>query len=198
MDNTSFSGYLLKKHFSKLHVNPICDGENTFPSIDIPVRNFLIYKEFDKFLSTVLPSEEKDDWEIINSSQAAFQGIGAISSIKMVFVYTSEIEHELLDKEESTIVKAVYCQYQRKVIDLICDAVNIFKSAVDYICENTIINVSEIKDVKMALEEIADQLCDDVFDVGKESSYEEIVDFFEELTTQFCEYVDASGVVIAN
>lgn len=83
-----------------------------------------------------------------------------------------------------------------KVIDLICDAANIFKSAVEYICANTVINVSEINDVKMALEEIADQLCEDVFAVGKESSYEDVADFFEELTTRFCEYVDASGVVI--
>lgn len=198
MDNTSFSGYLLKKHFSTLHVNPICDGENTFPGIDIPARDFLIYKEFNKFLRTVLPNEEKDTWEIINSSQAAIQGIGAISSLKILFVYTSEIEHELLDKQENTIVKDVFCQYQRKVIDLICDAANIFKSAVEYICANTVINVSEINDVKMALEEIADQLCEDVFAVGKESSNKYVADFFEELTTRFCEYVDASGVVIVN
>lgn len=198
MDNTSFSGYLLKKHFSKLHVNPICDGENTFPSIDIPVRNFLIYKEFDKFLSTVLPNDEKDNWEIINSSQAAIQGIGAISSLKILFVYASEIEHELLDKQESTIVKDVYCLYRRKVINLIVDAANILKSVAEYIFANAIINISEIKEANMALEEVADQLCDAIFDMAKELSYEEIANFFEELTTQFCKYVDASGVVIAN
>lgn len=198
VDNTSFTGYLLKKHFCKLHINPICNEEITFPRIDIPVRHFLIYSEFEKFLSTVLPNEEKDDWEIINPSQAAIQGVGAISSLKTLFIYASEIEHELLDKQESAIVKDVYCQYQKKVMDLICDTVSVLENAVGYICENTIINISEIRDAKVALEEIMVQLCDVIFDVAKESSPEEISDFFEKFTMQFCDFVDASGIVLLN
>ena len=78
------------------------------------------------------------------------------------------------------------------------DAANILKSAAAYIFANAIINISEMKEANMALEEVADQLCGAIFDMAKELSYEEIANFFEELTTQFCKYVDASGIVIAN
>ena len=83
-------------------------------------------------------------------------------------------------------------------MNLIVDAANILKSAAAYIFANAIINISEMKEANMALEEVADQLCGAIFDMAKELSYEEIANFFEELTTQFCKYVDASGVVIAN
>lgn len=198
VDNTSFSGYLLKKHFSNLHVNLICEGENTFPSIDIPVRNFLIYKEYDKFLSTVLPNEGKCDVEIVMPSQVAFQGIGSISSLKMLYMYTAEIEHELLDKQENAIMKDVYSQYREKVVKLVYNTVKLLKKSTEYISVNATTNFNEIRDAKTTLEDIADQMCDVIFDVAKESSYEDIADFFEKLTAQFCEYVDASGAVIIN
>ena len=197
VDNVSFPGYLLKKHFSNLNINIICE-ENIFRSINIPVRNILIYKEYDKFCCAIIPTEEKSEIQIVNASQAVIQGIGSIASLKMMFMYTAEVEQELLDKQENVIVKDVYCQYQEKVVNLTYDAADILKKAMDYICSNVVTNISEMMDAKTVLEETVDQMRDVIFDVAKESSYEEIVDFFERLTTEFCNYVDASGLMITN
>lgn len=195
MDNVSFSGYLLQKNFCYLNVNIICEGKYVFQRINIPVKNILVYKEYEKFSSTLLPDEEGMEIQIISPFQAAVQGIALINSLKKMFMYTAEIEQELFGKSEKFIVKKVYCQYQNRVINIVKETINLLKRAMECIYLNKVIDMLEITDIKRILEETVEQMRDVIFDVAKESSYEQIEDLFSQLIDVFCQYVDASGIM---
>ncbi len=195
MDNVSFPGYLLQKNFSNLNVNIICDEKSVFRRISIPVKNILIYQEYEKFCSTLLPNEEGMEIEIINPFQAAVQGIALLTSLKKMFMYTTEIEQELFGKSGKFIVKQVYCQYQNKVINIVHETINSLNNIIECIYLNKVIDISEITDIKRILEETGEQMRDVIFDVAKEASYEQIEDLFNQFIDVFGQYVDASGIM---
>ena len=172
MDNVSFSGYLLQKNFSNLSVNIMYDEKYVFHRISIPMKNILIYQEYEKFCCTLLPNEEEMEMQIINPSQAAVQGIVSIASLKKMFMYTAEIEQELFGKSGEFIVKEVYCQYQDQVINIVSETINILNRAIECIYLNKEIDIPEIDEIKRILEETSEQMRDVIFDVAKESSYE--------------------------
>ena len=195
VDNVSFPGYLLQKNFSNLNVNIICDEKSVFRRISISVKNILIYQEYEKFCSTLLPNEEGMEIEIINPFQAAVQGIALLTLLKKMFMYTTEIEQELFGKSGKFIVKKVYCQYQNKVINIVHETINSLNNIIECIYLNKVIDISEITDIKRILEETGEQMRDVIFDVAKEASYEQIEDLFNQFIDVFGQYVDASGIM---
>ena len=195
MDNVSFSGYLLQKNFSNLSVNIMYDEKYVFHRISIPMKNILIYQEYEKFCCTLLPNEEEMEMQIINPSQAAVQGIVSIASLKKMFMYTAEIEQELFGKSGEFIVKEVYCQYQDQVINIVSETINILNRAIECIYLNKEIDIPEIDEIKRILEETSEQMRDVIFDVAKEASYEQIEDLFNQFIDVFGQYVDASGIM---
>lgn len=195
VDNVSFPGYLLQKNFSKLNVKIMYDEKCVFHRISIPVKNILIYQEYKKFCCTLLPNEEEMEMQIINPSQAAVQGIALLTSLKKMFMYTTEIEQELFGKSGKFIVKQVYCQYQNKVINIVHETINSLNNIIECIYLNKVIDISEITDIKRILEETGEQMRDVIFDVAKEASYEQIEDLFNQFIDVFGQYVDASGIM---
>lgn len=195
MDNVSFPGYLLHKNFSNLNVNIICDEECIFRRISIPVKNMLIYQEYEKFCNTLLPNEKGMEIKIINSYQAVVQGMASITSLKKMFRYTAEIEQELFDKSGKFIVKEAYYEYQNQVINIVSETINMLNNVIEYIYLNKVIDIPEITDIKRILEKTGEQMRDVIFDVAKEASYEQIEDLFNQFIDAFGQYVDVSGIM---
>lgn len=159
------------------------------------MKNILIYQEYKKFCCTLLPNEEEMEMQIINPSQAAVQGIALLTSLKKMFMYTTEIEQELFGKSGKFIVKQVYCQYQNKVINIVQETINSLNNIIECIYLNKVIDISEITDIKRILEETGEQMRDVIFDVAKEASYEQIEDLFNQFIDVLGQYVDASGIM---
>lgn len=141
------------------------------------------------------PNLPLKDMENINPSQAAVQGIALLTSLKKMFMYTTEIEQELFGKSGKFIVKQVYCQYQNKVINIVHETINSLNNVIECIYLNKVIDISEITDIKRILEEAGEQMRDVIFDVAKEASYEQIEDLFSQFVDVFAQYVDASGIM---
>lgn len=198
VNSVSFPGYLLTKQFHNLCIKPVCDEEVAFSSINIPVRKVLLYSEYDKFRSIILPESEEQKTQIVNTSQAIFQGLGAIYSLRMIFRYAAEIEGELRDRDKQHIVEDIYKSFQQKVVNLLNEALELFRNSCEFIYSNALTGANELSEVKKELCEICGQMCRVVFDVIKESSDDEISTFFDSFTTQYCNYVDSSGTVIVD
>lgn len=198
VDSVSFSGYLLTKQFQNLCITPVCDDEEVFSNINIPVRNLLLYSEYDKFCSTILPDGEGKKTQIVNNSQAVFQGLGAISSLRMIFRYAAEIERELMDRDIQHTVEDIYKSFQHKVENLLNEALELFRNSCEFIYSNALTDAKQLSEVKIELCEICNKMCRAVFDVVKESSDDEISTFFDSFTTQYCNYVDSAGAVMVD
>ena len=172
MDNVSLAGYLLMKHFKQLQIHIICEGESRFPSINVKVRDVLIYSDYDKFVNMILPNEEVKDSTLINVTQAGVVGIGAIELMKKLFRYVVEIENELKANSTECIVESVYDSYRS--------------------------NIVEVQDTKTILCECAEQIEQDIFVLVEENGLEEIMPVLDGFMEKFCYFVDLSGVTVNN
>lgn len=195
MDNTSLAGYLLMKHFKQLQIYIICKGENKFPSVNIKVRDVLLYNDYDKFINIILPMEEVKDTTLINVTQAGIVGVGVIELIKKMFRYVAEIEDGLKEKSADNIVKDVYDNYQNNLLNIVKEALRSFKEACEYIALNATENVTEVQERKSVLCECADQIEKEIFVLVEENELEEIIQVMDAFMEQFCYYVDISKAV---
>lgn len=159
MDNVSLAGYLLMKHFKQLQIHIICEGESRFPSINVKVRDVLIYSDYDKFVNMILPNEEVKDSTLINVTQAGVVGIGAIELMKKLFRYVVEIENELKANSTECIVESVYDSYRSKTLNLVEEATKSFKTACEYVALNATENIVEVSETDRT------RLCTGIVDV---------------------------------
>ena len=81
------------------------------------------------------------------------------------------------------------------MINIVNETIDLLNKAMEYIYLNKVIDISEITDIKKILEETVEQMRDVIFDVAKESSYEQIEDLFSQFIDAFSRYVDASGIM---
>lgn len=198
MDNVSLAGYLLMKHFKQLQIHIICEGESRFPSINVKVRDVLIYSDYDKFVNMILPNEEVKDSTLINVTQAGVVGIGAIELMKKLFRYVVEIENELKANSTEYIVKSIYDSYRSKTLNLVEEAAKSFKTACEYVALNATENIVEVQETKTILCECAEQIEQDIFVLVEENGLEEIIPVLDGFMEKFCHFVDVSGAVANN